>query len=150
MFAIQEKKGRYIVVEGNRRLAAVKLLVSSDLRKSVNIKGIPKAPKTARNKLKELPVVIIDREGVWRYVGFKHINGARPWGSYSKAEFIARVYNNHGVPLDKIARQIGNYHSTVKRLYWGLMVINQAEKTNVFDREDRWAKRLFFPICIQG
>ena len=99
----------------------------------------------ARNALKTVPVWIYpDRQSLWAFLGFKHINGVRPWTAHSKAEYIVRVYEKFEPNLDRIAERIGDNHSTVKRLYRGLRIINQAEKYDLYHLSDRWGKRFAF------
>ncbi len=139
-----------IVVEGNRRLAAVKLLLDRDLRSAVGATDLPKISPSARRELSKLPVVIRPRDDIWEYVGFKHVNGPQAWQSYSKAQYIAWVRNDLDVKLEDIARRIGDRHATVRRLYRGLMVFEQAEKTGAFDIEDRWKSHFSFSHLYTG
>jgi hypothetical protein len=81
-----------------------------------------------------LPVILCKRDDVWAYLGFKHINGPQAWESFPKATYIAWVHNKLGISLEQIASHIGDKHSTVARLYDGLMVLEQSEKARVFDR----------------
>ncbi|MEI6783100.1 MAG: hypothetical protein WCQ21_19510, partial [Verrucomicrobiota bacterium] len=82
--------------------------------------------------------------------GFKHVNGPAKWTSYAKAEYIAEVHRSYRVSLADIANQIGDRHRTVQRLYRGLMVIDQAERAKVYDREDRFRQRLAFSHLYTG
>ena len=152
LFAEKRAGGSFTVIEGNRRLAAVKLIVDSKLRTKVKAShdAFDEVTPSLKKALAELPVIVTTREKVWQYVGFKHVNGPRPWGAKSKAEYIATVHEEQKVPLDNIARQIGDRHSTVKRLYRGLTVLRQAEKSKVFDVEDRWSKRFSFSHLYTG
>lgn len=136
--------GRYIVVEGNRRLAAVRLLTDSRLRKRVGADDLPRISDEQIQELSTLPVVWCERESVWQYIGFKHVNGPQPWQSYAKAQYVAKVHNEFGVPLEEIAQRIGDKHWTVRRLYRGLMVLRQAEDSGVFDLNDRFKKHFSF------
>src|SRR5262245_33943737 len=69
-----EKKKRYIVVEGNRRLAAVRLLRDDALRQKVRATDLPKLSAKAKDALSTLPVSIYDtRKDLWEYFGFRHI-----------------------------------------------------------------------------
>ena len=54
------------------------------------------------------------------------------------------------IGLEDIARQIGDTHKTVQRLYRGLMVIEQAERMKVFSREDRWYNHFSFSHLYAG
>ncbi len=149
LFATKED-GRLVVVEGNRRLAAVRLLVDTDLRRDVGATDLPSISAAAKKALGALPVMTCNRSAIWQYVGFKHVNGHQQWQSYSKARYIAWVHNDLKVRLDEIAQQIGDYHSTVKRLYRAWMVLEQAEKAGVFTKEDRSKKHFSFSHLYTG
>lgn len=141
--------GRNVVIEGNRRLAAVKLLLRPALGRDLYA-DIPRLEKERMNQLEEIPAVLSTREEAWRYLGFKHVNGPAKWGSYAKAKYVADVHREYGVPLDEIAHQIGDTHNTVRRLYRGLMVIEQAERVGAFDRGDRWRGHFSFSHLYTG
>lgn len=139
--------GSYTVVEGNRRLAAVKLLLSADFRRQLKATGLPDIDAIdsgRRAAISSLPAIVSTRKDVWRYLGFKHVNGPATWGAYAKAQYIAEVHNSYNVPLEDIARQIGDYSNTVERQYRGLMVIEQAEKAKVFSRKNTYKDKFYF------
>lgn len=146
---ITEESEQYVVIEGNRRLAAVKLLSNPDLAASLSI-TVPSINDKQREGLQDLPCLVEDREAAWRYLGFKHINGPAKWGSYAKSQYIADVHQIYNIPLQQIAEQIGDTHNTVQRLFQGLMVIQQAEKWGVFVREDRWQRHFSFSHIYTG
>ena len=146
---VATENGRDIVIEGNRRLAAVRVLLNPEIAQK---KGwqVPKLAAAARKQLESLPAIRSSREESWRYLGFKHVNGPAKWGSYAKAVYIAEVNRKYGVSLADIANQIGDRHRTVQRLFRGLMVLEQAERTKVFHREDRFNKHLSFSHLYTG
>jgi hypothetical protein len=146
---VSMENGEHVVVEGNRRLAAVKLLRSPELRRNVGATDLPELSPEAVDALARLPVIVTPRSAIWQYIGFKHVNGPQPWQSFSKAQYIAWVHNDLGVPLEDIAGQIGDQHATVKRLYRGLMVLQQAEEAG-FDREDRAKSHFSFSHLYTG
>ena len=139
--------GRFTVIEGNRRLLAAKVIADVSYRKSVGASGFEEFKHVAPEliaKLQELPCIVTTREALWQFVGFKHVNGAKPWSAISKAEFIADVHEKRKVSLQDIARQIGDRHDTVQRLYQGWRVLQQAEQTRKFAAENRFSKRFAF------
>ena len=140
---------RNVVIEGNRRLAAVKLIRDAALAQEVGA-TIPDLPAEAREALSQIPVVFDTREHAWRYLGFKHVNGPAKWNSYAKSRYIADVRRQFGVELADIASQIGDTHQTVQRISRGLMVIEQAERLRVFDRKDRWRNHFAFSHLYTG
>lgn len=149
LYAVKDK-GKLYVVEGNRRLAAVKLLRDQALQREVKATSLPGISASAKRLLEKVPVIVCKREEIWSYLGFKHINGPQAWESYPKAHYIAWVHNTLNVPLEEIARRIGDKHSTVERLYDALMVLDQGEKEGVFDREDRYKPHFSFSHLTTG
>jgi hypothetical protein len=150
LFVEAAANGTYTVIEGNRRFAAVTLLTDADARKKVKATNLPTITKERADSLAKLPVIITTRKESWRYLGFKHVNGPATWGSYSKAQYIAHVHNDYGVPLEEIAMQIGDYNSTVLRMYRGLMIVEQAEDAKVFKRADIAKNKFFFNYIYTG
>lgn len=149
----KNKDGTYTVIEGNRRLLAARAIVDEAFRKKIGatqFEAFANVTPTLRNGLKKLPCIISKRKDLWQFVGFKHVNGPKPWGSFSKAEFIASVHEKYGIGLRDIAQQIGDRHTTVQRLYRGWCVLRQAEEWNVFNRENRYQKRFAFSHLYTG
>ncbi|MFO0738189.1 MAG: hypothetical protein U0270_20015 [Labilithrix sp.] len=146
----EKRDGKLWVIEGNRRLAAVKVLRDEKLRDVVRAHDLPRLTQGERSKLDVLPVIECSRGDLWRYLGFKHVNGPQNWESYAKAEYIAWVHNELGKPLEEIAQTIGDKHSTVTRLYNGVQTLAQAEKNKVFEREDRWKNHFSFSHLYTG
>ena len=90
LFVERRSDGKFVVIEGNRRLAAVKLLLDGELRKRIGAKDLPSIDAIDRSRratLQTLPVIQTTRKKVWRYLGFKHVNGPSTWGSYAKAQY---------------------------------------------------------------
>lgn len=138
-------KQRYIVVEGNRRLAAVKILRDPELRRAIKATDLPDISAKARAELDRLPVSVYpDKRSLWAFFGFRHVNGPKEWDSFSKAAYVAQVRRKYGIPLDVISRKIGDQHDTVVRIYRGYVLLEQAEEMTEFKREDRIANRFFF------
>lgn len=146
---VAKEDGKNIVIEGNRRLAAVKVLLNPEIAADLKA-DVPALTRRDKIALRELPTVSGTRENAWRYLGFKHVNGPAKWSSYAKSQYIADVHRKFGVKLEDIAKQIGDTHRTVQRLFRGLMVIEQAERLKVFNRKDRWRSRFAFSHLYTG
>lgn len=151
LIAIREG-GKNIVLEGNRRLAAVKCITDPSIADFIGVnKNTLSISEDFRSTLDSLPVIFVDdRKDAWKFIGFKHINGPAKWGSYAKAQYVSQIKNEFEIPLEDIALQIGDTHRTVQKLYQGLQVIEQAEKLGVFDRTDIQANRLYFSHLYTG
>lgn len=147
---VMKNGNSFLSIEGNRRLAAVKLLH--------NDTGI-KLPASIRDRItneikeqtKKLPVIIVNsREDAWKYIGFKHVNGPAKWGSFAKAKYIAEIHNDYNIQLSDIAYQIGDTNKTAQKLYQGLMVLEQAKDAGIYDYDDIKADRIYFSHLYTG
>jgi len=146
------ENGKNIVIEGNRRLAAVKCILEPELADYIGInKNTLYVPDEIKTALATIPVIFVnERKDAWKFIGFKHINGPAKWGSYAKAQYISLIKNEYHITLEEIASQIGDTHKTVQKLYQGLQVIEQAEHIGKFDRTDINAPRLYFSHLYTG
>lgn len=137
--------GEYIVLEGNRRLAAVRILLDDEYRDKLRITGMPTIDEEQKKELGQLPVSIYrNRQQLWAFLSFRHINTPQEWDAYSKAMYVAKVHDEYQVPLDDIARRIGDRHETVKRMYRGYKVLRQAQHNGVYDVSERYSSKFFF------
>lgn len=118
LFATEEG-GRLVVVEGNRRLAAVKILSDPELRTKLRIPLARPPSEQVLDSIRTLPVIHATRENLWGFVGFKHVNGPQAWDSIAKAKYVFRVRRDFGLSLADVASGIGDRHETVTRLYRG-------------------------------
>jgi hypothetical protein len=74
LFVVTEDN-RDVVIEGNRRLAAVKILLDESVRRKLKIEDLPELSSAQRRGLETLPVIRTERDKIWQYIGFKHVNG---------------------------------------------------------------------------
>ena len=142
-----------IVLEGNRRLAALRLLIEPDLvdriasseRRRITVPTVNESLRATLDQVSVHPVA--NREEARAFIGFKHINGPAKWDAYAKARFAAQWYKagrSEGVDLADIARSIGDRHATIKRMVSAIYVLEQAKDEGLFDIEDRHTKKLNF------
>ena len=145
--------GLLTVLEGNRRLATLRLLREPDLvRRIEKCEGlritVPQISDSLRSTLDQVSVYrVAGRENARAFLGFKHINGAAKWDAYAKARFAADWYRkgrDQGIDLKTIARSIGDRHETIKRMICAIYVLDQAREEGLFRIEDRYSSRLNF------
>jgi hypothetical protein len=139
---------KLVVLEGNRRLAALKVLTSPELAAEANI-SVPDLSKDRRAKLREVTAFKVNSEDDARdLIGFKHINGPQGWDAYAKALYAARWLDEQAdrgadaLTLSDIAARMGDKHDTLYRIVSAAYVLQQAESLDLFRVEDR-AKRNF-------
>lgn len=150
--------GTYVVIEGNRRLASLKLLQGA-------IKGSITPPRWLADRLvnfhpalndeifTKLPVLIADqREDVLAYLGFRHVTGIKQWRPAEKAEFITSLVDEQKMTYREVARQIGSRSDTVRQNYTAFKMLLQMEEMENFDWsevEERFSL-LFLSIRSEG
>jgi len=137
---VTKENGRVVVVEGNRRLAAVKLLnkeISPPPRRIASITQIiDEATEEAPTKL---PCIMYPtRREVLRYLGYRHITGIREWDSLSKAKYLANIRDEFykKLPLVEqmraLAKDIGSRKDYVAQLLTALNLYSNAEANDFF------------------
>ncbi len=138
------------VLEGNRRLAAIRLFREQELAERIYRETklritLPEFPPSHRASLEHVSVYrVASRENARSFIGFKHINGAAKWDSYAKAKFAADWYRKGDTSLAAIAKCIGDRHDTIKRMVNAIYVLEQAEDQNLFRVDDRMNPRFSF------
>lgn len=129
VIAHQSQADAYVVIEGNRRLATLKLLTSESARAAVGLTGEwdDLATKAAKHQLQRaVPVIVYPcRAALDDYLGFRHITGPRPWRPEAKARFIAKLLAD-GEAIDSVVRRIGSNHRTVRRFAEAHAIFTQA------------------------
>jgi hypothetical protein len=134
-------RGDNVVLEGNRRVAALRLIRDPTLREKLGIK-LPANPTEAALPDEIRAVLVNDAAEARKYIGFKHINGPQKWDAMSKAKYAAD-WHADGASLEEISRSLGDTFNTVTRLVEGYRVYKQALGLG-FDPERRTAKRFAF------
>jgi hypothetical protein len=131
----------FTVVEGNRRLAAVKLLngeIPPSLRRRTSIAQI-RAEAVIQDFPLQLPcLVYTTRRDVLRYLGYRHITGIQEWDALSKARYLAELketfYQNapKAEQLKSLANEIGSRSDYVAQLLTALNLYIRAEGSHNF------------------
>jgi hypothetical protein len=123
-----KRADRYIVVEGNRRVAALKLLLDNKLRKAVGVTGWPDVSSARRTQLASVPAVLYsNRDEVVPYLGFRHISGIKTWEPFQKARYIAGLVDA-GRAIPDIERSVGDRTNAVRKMYQSFVVYQQITK----------------------
>jgi hypothetical protein len=127
---VMSKGSEYIAIEGNRRLATLKLLLDPELRAhSKNRAFWDKLQQQLTSDLSEVPVVIYERrEDVTAFLGYRHISGIVKWEPLSKARFIDSLVGKgkKGQDFAEIGREIGIRPNTARRHYLAYRIFLQA------------------------
>lgn len=137
LLVVKGAGGKFVVVEGNRRLAATKLLsgqLEPPARRSALVAQL-RANATAKPPI-ELPcLVYAERREVLRYLGYRHITGVKQWDSLSKAKYLFQLRDEFHSQLGKTAQlkaladDIGSRPDYVSQLLTALKLYTTASDT---------------------
>ncbi len=128
------------ILEGNRRLATIKLLLQADLtppRYSKTWDAYRKrVSQDSIKKMQKIPVSVYgDRRdaNVLAYVGYRHVNGVLSWEAEEKAAFIAQLLEDKSIrwSYSDIASKIGSKPAYVEKLYVAHRLAEQAKDRDV-------------------
>jgi hypothetical protein len=124
--------GAFVVLEGNRRLAALKILLEDDDAQEAELSFAldEELTREGRDELLELPALIVDdRSEVRKYLGFRHIGGIKTWSAEAKARYLAdeveRVANSDNPFLD-VSRRVGSNVQGVRHAYIAISTLRYA------------------------
>ena len=109
---INKNQINFVVVEGNRRTSAIKLITDLELRKKLSIDKV--YPKTENEKIifdiSNIPCIIYEkREDVSSYLGVRHIAGLLKWEAFAQAAYTADVIEQElkkGLPISDAIKQV--------------------------------------------
>ena len=114
---------RLVVIEGNRRLAALKYLHAAIHQEQIS--GKPATKKwSSLVENRNVPGVLFNRvpyiqvgsrEEVESFLGFRHVTGIKQWHTEQKAQFAKLI--EQGMTYEEVMRKIGSRTSTVRQHY---------------------------------
>ena len=130
LIAIRDKN-KYIVVEGNRRLAALKLLNDKNARKTLAEPGEWESLST-ESPINKVPVIVVkDRRSVAPIIGYRHIAGIQQWDAYAKARYLASQVEDEGLTFEETAAEVGEKPNDVRSHYRNYRISEQARKAGI-------------------
>ncbi len=130
----------FVVVEGNRRLAAVKTLRNPALLAGSRLTP-PEISEAAFRTTKTLPVMVVqERSEADDYIGFKHINGPSTWGALAKAKFAVKLFDkmpsfdhDGDSRVQHLSRRLGDSRQLILRSLVAYKVFEQALHLELLD-----------------
>lgn len=145
---VVEEEGTYKVIEGNRRLTAVKLIndPSLALQLTDRIKEITdNISIEVKKSLLKIPCLIAkdndDIKVADQFLGYRHITGTKSWKSLEKARYLNKMYNqlkNEDKNKDdeniykELAKLIGSKSDYIRRILIAFDVYMKIEEKKFF------------------
>jgi hypothetical protein len=142
LLVVKDTRDKYKVVEGNRRLSAVKLLNNPGLA-TVQRTKIDQVIRETKERPTKIPCLIFNKEeGIHNYLGYRHITGIKEWKLLEKARYLYGLWRQSfsGLDIDEAAKQIakiiGSRKDYVKRILVGFQVYKRIEDEKFFKIRD--------------
>ena len=125
LLVVKEDSNNYRVIEGNRRLIAIKLLQQPNLA-TVQKSKVQKVYEEAKYHPTEIPCLIFNqKEEILRYLGYRHITGVKSWKLLEKARYLYRLKlvefpdKPFKEACRELAKMIGSRRDYVQRIIAG-------------------------------
>jgi hypothetical protein len=139
---VVETGNKYTVIEGNRRLSAVKLLHSPEIA-TIYKNKVEQVINESEYFPKEIPCLIFnDKDEILKYLGYRHITGIKSWKLLEKARYITKLRTDFYVdkPLHfasrEIAKMIGSRRDYVLRILVGYELYSTIENNGFYGIKD--------------
>ncbi len=124
------KEKKYITVEGNRRISALKWLLElhETGKETFN-------PEQLEN-FTELEVLLLDQDNapdsaIWILPGLRHVSGIKEWGPYQKARAVYILREGGSSPQDS-ALSLGLSTRAANQLWRSYLALDQMQKDEEF------------------
>jgi len=145
----------FLVIEGNRRLGALKLLQESTVT-PVMATQVQQIRISAKNRPTEIPVIEFEkRDDILVYLGYRHITGIKEWDSLAKARYLKQLRTLHDAEDHEkahkaLAKEIGSRADTVAKLLTGHTLLERASDLGVLHRLKLEADDIPFSLLTTG
>ncbi len=91
-----KRNDSYVVLEGNRRTCACKLLLDRELIPEKFRRNFPFISEETKSNIEEIMVIVYpDRESVQAYLSDRHINGIKKWSALEKNNFYMNLFDEY-------------------------------------------------------
>ena len=122
---------KFLVSEGNRRIATLKYLYEEWKEKGADI------GKLTESSFKSVPAVLHSGESRKDHLivmGLDHITGKRKWSPLSQAQFIDDLINEHQMIEDEICAALGISKTALRRARRSISLINRYKQGDYGDQ----------------
>ena len=139
----QPDASTFVVVEGNRRLAACLILLEDERARNQSQRKsqfVARWRHHGQPQINPIPSIVFEadeqQEPMLAYLGVRHIRSAKAWDSYAKAAWVAKVVEAGKLSVNQVAEVIGDRHRTVNRMLEGYYLVDQLTKSGHFQPEN--------------
>jgi hypothetical protein len=141
------KSGLFLVVEGNRRVAALKSILKD------GAEGVIELTAARKSSFSKIPCAVLKSSGsslkhAERVImGIRHIAGPREWGAYQQALLVSELKDEEDVEFKDIGEMLGISSVEAARRYRAIGALKQMEEDELYSKKAESAfYRLFHEL----
>lgn len=123
--------GGLLVVEGNRRVAALKFLQQEYESRGIDLGQL------SPDIFSQVPVVLYtdgDEVHHLTLMALKHISGNKKWGEWNQAQLLESLHRTHGLGEDEICKRIGISKVELRRSLRALSMVAEYKASDYGDQ----------------
>ena len=128
----QKVLGKYIVVEGNRRLAAITAILDEHLAGA-------SVDQRILDSLEKIPVLVANADTpndlnvfLASLMGIRHVSGIKQWDGYQRSKLVFDMKKNLDLPSNEVADRLGMSTQEVNRRYRAFSALAQMQDNEDF------------------
>jgi hypothetical protein len=129
------KSGFFLVVEGNRRVAALKSILKEEAE------GVRELTPTQKSSFSRIPCAVLKSSGnslkhAERIImGIRHIAGPKEWGAYQQALLVSELKDDEHLEFKDIGETLGITSVEAARRYRAICALKQMEEDELFSKK---------------
>lgn len=131
----QFKTEKYVVLEGNRRICAAKLIHLSSTSSTLLLPDV-------LGSFKEIPCLLYtgtDTDAAWIFQGIRHISGVIDWSAFNKAKLLYEQMEKEGLNLTEVGKRFGLTPHGAGQWVRGYLAFKQARERSdyIYEVDER-------------
>jgi hypothetical protein len=133
---VTEEGQQWVVLEGNRRLAALVGLAQADVRSAYRDAAAWDNAAAQADIAPDMAVPVVvaeEREDADALIGFRHIAGILDWEPFERARFVAHLIDQRGLDFPDVADAVGEQENVVRLLYRNQAILREARAAGKAD-----------------
>jgi hypothetical protein len=134
------KNSEYVVLEGNRRICAAKLIGPIDSEG----KNVSEEVLASFKEIPCLEYIGQESDASWIFQGLRHISGIVEWSAYNKAKLLVEQMESEHLGLTEVGRRFGLSPFGAGQWVRGFYAFKQAKQESDYIAEVEERSYLFF------
>lgn len=124
-------EGKYLVLEGNRRICAAKMIGSVAMDGSTVASSVLESTEA----IPCLAYTGTDQDAAWIFQGLRHISGVAEWSAFNKAKLLVEQMEKESLSLTDVGKRFGLTPHGAGQWVRGYYAFSQARQSSDYINE---------------